>query len=108
MKAPDVSVLLPCYNAAETLAECLNSLAEQTYEDFEVVCVDDGSTDRTPELLADWCAKDPRFIQLPIEHGGVIEAANAGLARCRGEIIVRMDADDRCQLAGPGPLRPGQ
>ncbi len=93
---PDVSVLLPCYNASETLEESLTSLQKQTYPDFEVICVDDGSTDGTTEILRDWCQNDPRFINIPIEHGGVIEAANIGLEFCQGEIVVRMDADDRC------------
>ncbi len=93
---PDVSVLLPCYNASETLEETLISLRNQTYPDFEVICVDDGSTDGTTDLLKDWCQDDSRFINIPIDHCGVIAAANTGLSFCRGEIVVRMDADDRC------------
>ena len=93
---PDVSVLLPCYNASETLEESLISIKNQTYPDFEVICVDDGSTDGTTDLLKNWCQNDPRFIFVPIGHSGVIEAANTGLTFCRGEIVVRMDADDRC------------
>ena len=93
---PDVSVLLPCYNASETIEETLLSIKNQTYGDFEVVCVDDGSTDGTTELLKEWSRENPRFIYVPIDHSGVIEAANTGLANCQGEIIVRMDADDRC------------
>ncbi len=96
MTMPDVSVLLPCYNAAATVQETLTSLASQTYHDFEVICVDDGSTDRTGALLGGWAQKDPRFIYIPKEHSGVVETANIGLALCRGEIIVRMDADDLC------------
>ena len=62
---PDVSVLLPCYNASATLEETLTSLQKQTYPDFEVICVNDGSTDRTSALLSDWAKKDPRFIYVP-------------------------------------------
>ena len=93
---PDVSVLLPCYNASETLEETLTSLGKQTYPDFEVICVDDGSTDRTGALLTGWAQKDPRFIYVPKAHSGVVDTANIGLEFCRGEIVVRMDADDRC------------
>ncbi len=93
---PDISVLLPCYNSSETLEETLNSLQKQTYPDFEVICVDDGSTDETGALLSGWAQKDPRFVYIPKEHSGVVEAANTGLEFCRGEIVVRMDADDRC------------
>lgn len=93
---PDVSVLLPCYNASATLEETLTSLSKQTYPDFEVICVDDGSTDRTGALLTGWAQKDPRFIYVPKAHSGVVDTANTGLEFCRGEIVVRMDADDRC------------
>lgn len=93
---PDVSVLLPCYNASATLEEALTSLENQTYPDFEVICVDDGSTDRTSAVLRGWAQKDPRFIYVPKEHSGVIDAANLGLTFCQGDFIIRMDADDRC------------
>jgi len=93
---PDVSVLLPCYNSSETLEESLTSLQNQTYPDFEVVCIDDGSADESADILEEWSKKDPRFVLLKTKHQGVVGAANAGLSLCRGEIIVRMDADDRC------------
>lgn len=94
---PDVSVLLPCYNASETLEEALISIQAQTYPEFEVICVDDGSTDDTAAILDAWAIKDHRFVILRTEHQGVVGASNAGLAFCRGEIIIRMDADDRCR-----------
>lgn len=93
---PDISILLPCYNASSTLEEALSSLAAQTYPDFEMVCVNDGSTDDTGEILERWRRKDSRFLVLHTRHGGVVEAANRGLEACQGEIITRMDADDRC------------
>jgi glycosyltransferase involved in cell wall biosynthesis len=93
---PDVSVLLPCYNTSETLEESLTSLQNQTYPDFEVVCIDDGSTDESADILEEWSKKDPRFVLLKTKHQGVVGAANAGLSLCRAEIIVRMDADDLC------------
>lgn len=93
---PDISVLLPCYNASETIEETLISLQNQTYPDFEVICVDDGSTDGTAAILESWGKKDPRFVLLKKEHQGVVGAANAGLEVCRGEMVVRMDADDLC------------
>ncbi|MCJ7734370.1 MAG: glycosyltransferase, partial [Anaerolineales bacterium] len=93
---PEVSVLLPCYNAAATLEEALTSLQSQTYPHFEVICVDDGSTDGTPAILKSWAKLDPRFILIKGDHQGVVGAANLGLSNCRGSIVVRMDADDRC------------
>ncbi len=92
---PSVSVLLPCYNAAETLGETLESLAQQTFADFEVVAVDDGSEDSTWGMLQDWAARDSRFRVFSCPHGGVIEASAAGLEKCQGRYIARMDADDR-------------
>jgi len=93
---PDVSVLLPCYNASKTVEETLLSLKNQSYPDFEVICVDDGSTDGTSDLLKAWCQDDSRFIYVPVDHGGVVAAANTGLEFCQSEIVVRMDADDLC------------
>ena len=93
---PDISVLLPCYNAAATLEETLISLQAQSFSDFEVLCVDDGSTDQTPAILKRWSKKDSRFVVVKKEHCGVIQAANTGLSLCQAPIIIRMDADDRC------------
>jgi glycosyltransferase involved in cell wall biosynthesis len=93
---PQVSVLLPCFNAEATIEEALSSLAAQSYRDFEVICVDDGSTDRTSSILEEWSNKDSRFVLVNKEHRGVIPASNTGLTLCRSPIIVRMDADDRC------------
>jgi len=93
---PDVSILLPCYNASSTLEETLSCLAAQSYPNFEVICVDDGSTDDTAVILDAWSGRDARFVVLKSDHGGVVNAANLGLEFCRAPIIVRMDADDRC------------
>ncbi len=93
---PDISVLLPCYNAEATLEEALGSLQSQTYSDFEIICVDDGSTDNTLEILKRWAKKDSRIAVFAEPHRGVVGTSNRGLEACRGKIIVRMDADDRC------------
>jgi glycosyltransferase involved in cell wall biosynthesis len=93
---PDTSVLLPCYNAGATLEETLHSLQAQTYSNFEIICIDDGSTDNTLEILERWAQKDSRIVILAESHRGVVGAANRGLEACRGEMVVRMDADDRC------------
>lgn len=90
-----VSVLLPCYNARDTLPEALDSLTEQTFQDFEVVVVDDGSTDNTQEILMKYCKKDSRFRTITQDHFGIIPALNNGLVACRAPLIARMDADDR-------------
>ena len=91
-----VSVLLPCFNAESTIQEVLNSLVAQSFADFEVLCVDDGSTDNTISILKDWSRRDPRFVLVKQIHRGIIDTANTGLSLCRAPIILRMDADDRC------------
>jgi len=92
---PAVSVLMPCYNSAETLDEALESLARQTYRDFEILAVDDGSTDRTSEILQAWAGQFPCMRILTRKHGGIIEALNAGLQASTAPYVARMDADDR-------------
>ena len=86
---------MPCYNAADTLPEALHSLRGQTIEDFEVVAIDDGSTDDTLDLLHEWAAADGRIRIFSQFHAGIIPALNAGLAACRAALVARMDADDR-------------
>jgi glycosyltransferase involved in cell wall biosynthesis len=91
---PIVSILLPCFNAEKTLNETLESIAQQTLTDFEVIAVDDGSIDSTLDILQGWAEKDHRFQVLSLPHAGVIAAANAGIAACRSQYIARLDADD--------------
>lgn len=92
---PEVSVFMPCYNAERTLREALSSIANQTHPDFEVVALDDGSTDNTPRILNEWAQKDSRFRVLSQPHRGIVAASNAGLDACRAPLVARMDADDR-------------
>ncbi|HEY43398.1 MAG TPA: glycosyltransferase [Anaerolineae bacterium] len=89
------SVIMPCFNVANTVDEAISSLLKQTRSDFEIVAVDDGSTDATGEHLADWTKHDPRVSVLSLPHGGIIEALNAGISTCNAPFIARMDADDR-------------
>lgn len=95
MKIPSVSVILPCYNAAQTLEETLESLAAQTHKDFEVLAVDDGSTDNTADILNRWAKRDSRFKCFSRPHEGVISASNAGMLASIAPYIARLDADDR-------------
>lgn len=90
-----ISILLPVYNAQPFLRECLHSIQRQSYQKFEVIAVDDGSTDDSPQILSEFVEKDKRFqvLRLP-ENQGIVKALNQGLELCRGEWIARMDADD--------------
>ncbi len=92
---PCVSVLMPCYNAADTLPEALASLANQTLRDFEIVVVDDGCNDASLEILRRWERNDPRLRVLSQSHQGIVSALNHGLEVCQAPLIARMDADDR-------------
>jgi len=85
---------MPCYNAANTLDGALKSLVDQTLIDFEVIAVNDGSTDKTGDILAAWADADKRIRVIDRPHSGIVPSLNAGLAFCRAEYIARMDADD--------------
>jgi len=90
-----ISVLLPARNAAATLREALHGvLAQQGAPPFELVCVDDASTDATPVLLDEAGREDPRVKIVRGEGRGIVAALNLGLAHCKGDLIARMDADD--------------
>jgi glycosyltransferase involved in cell wall biosynthesis len=85
---------MPCYNAAITLPEALASLSGQTFPNFEVVAVDDGSTDATPQILQEWAASDRRLHVVSRQHAGLIAGLNVGLEMCKAPYVARMDADD--------------
>ncbi|MGA1599632.1 MAG: glycosyltransferase [bacterium] len=95
MTAPLVSILMPVRDDLPTLSDCLQSIAAQTLEDFEVVVVDDGSSDASPDQVASWARQDPRFRLIRTPPRGIVPALNEGLSVCQGECVARMDADDR-------------
>ena len=96
MSRPLVSVLLPLKDAAPTLEACLESLADQTLADFEVVAVDHGSQDETPALLRRWMGRLPNLRVHRHDQGSLLDALNVGMAFCKGRYIARMDGDDLC------------
>ncbi len=89
-----ISVLILCYNAELYVEQCLNSILCQTCTNIQVVCIDDGSTDKTPEILADFASKDHRIQIITQPNKGIAAARNAGLAVAYGEYITFVDADD--------------
>lgn len=91
---PAVSVTIPCYNAEASLPACLDSVLSQTLADIEIICIDDGSTDGTANILREYARQDERIRPLFIEHGGVAIAAMAGIDAARAQYVARMDADD--------------
>jgi GT2 family glycosyltransferase len=92
--SPAVSVVLPCRDAAAYLPACLRSLSRQTFGNFEVLAVDDGSTDDTATVLGAWQQRDSRFRLIEQPPLGLVAALNRGLAQARASVIARMDADD--------------
>ena len=94
MPNPAVSVLLPVHDAERTLPSALRSLRRQSMDDFEVVAVDDGSTDSSAAILAKVASRDPRVRVVSLVHAGLCAALNHGLELCRAPLIARMDADD--------------
>ena len=91
---PLVSVIVPAYNVEPFLAETLASVQWQTYREFEVIIVDDGSTDRTSEIVQQFVEKDARFILLRQPNANMAAARNAALKQARGEWVAFLDADD--------------
>jgi glycosyltransferase involved in cell wall biosynthesis len=92
--APRISCLLPVYNGEAFLVEAVDSILSQTYRDFELVVVDDGSRDATPDILRAFAEKDDRVRVVRRENGGIVAALNTGLSASRGDYVARMDADD--------------
>lgn len=89
-----VSVIIPVYNIERHLCQCLDSVAGQTLTELEIICVDDGSTDKSPKILADYANKDSRFQIVTQPNGGPGVARNTGLARAAGEYLIFLDSDD--------------
>ena len=88
------SVIVPVYNVEQYLERCVNSILRQTYTDFEVILVDDGSTDRCPALCDQYAAQDGRVRVIHKANGGLVSARNAGVLQARGDYICYVDGDD--------------
>lgn len=101
MSNPSVSVVLAVYNGLPWLPESLASLRRQTFTDFEVVLIDDGSTDGTAAVLAETASADARFRIITQANRGLVASLNRGIAEARGSLIARIDSDD---IAEPGRL----
>lgn len=89
-----VSVIIPVYNAAQTLYRCMDSVLGQTYANIEVIAVNDGSTDDSDLICREFADKDSRFIYLKKENGGVSSARNMALDCAKGDWVTFVDADD--------------
>ena len=90
----EISVVIPVYNVEKYLERCLDTVISQTFEDIEIICVNDGSTDNSREILENYKNKDSRIIVLDKENGGLSSARNAGMAIATGNYISFIDSDD--------------
>ena len=99
MKKPLVSVVVPAYQAENLISQCIESILNQTYENLEILIVNDGSTDRTGQICDDYAQKDDRIRVFHKENGGVSSARNMALANATGEYVVFCDSDDTMRKA---------
>lgn len=95
MQSPLISVIIPCYNQGRFLSETLDSVLAQTYENWEAIIVNDGSTDNTQEIANRYCLRDQRISYIYQENAGLSAARNTGVRNSRGEYILPLDSDDK-------------
>ena len=91
---PEISVIVPVYKAEQYLDRCVKSILEQTYQNFELILVDDGSPDNSPSLCDEWAKNDNHIYVIHKENGGASSARNAGLKIAKGRWIAFADSDD--------------
>ena len=91
---PKVSIVVPIYNVEKYLRKCLESIENQTLEDIEVICVNDGSKDRSKEIVNEFVNRDPRFILIDKPNTGYGNSMNVGFERATGEYIGIVESDD--------------
>ena len=91
---PEISVIVPVYKVEPYLERCVKSILAQTFQDYEIILVDDGSPDTCPALCDQWTQRDPRIRVVHKENGGLSSARNAGMAVCQGNYISFVDSDD--------------
>lgn len=94
MKSPKISIVMPVYNVERFLPETIKSIQEQVFRDFEVICVDDGSTDHSADIIRRTAKKDNRFLLLKKENAGAGAARNYGFLHSKGDYTIFLDSDD--------------
>ncbi len=94
MNTPEISLISPIYNAESTIRRMIDSVIQQSFTDWELILVDDGSTDETPKILDEYSHKDKRITVYHKENGGVAEARQFGLEVSKGNYLIHIDADD--------------
>lgn len=95
---PEISVVIPIYNIEQYIDRCMNAVLGQTFKDFDVYLMDDGSTDRSGEICDEWAKKDERVHVIHKENGGISDCRNKGIAASTGRYIISLDGDDFPEL----------
>jgi len=98
MKSIKISVIIPVYNVEKYIKQCLDSIINQTLEDIEIICIDDGSTDNSLNMLKKYATKDDRIIVIENDHKGAGVARNSGLKIAKGDYISFIDSDDWIEI----------
>ena len=94
MNTAKISIIIPVYNVEKYLKKCLQSVINQTIPEIEIICVNDGSTDESPQILEEFTQEDDLIKIINKENGGIASARNRGLAYATGEYIGFVDSDD--------------
>lgn len=104
MYYPKISIIVPCYNNEKYITRCLDSIIKQTFNEIEIIIVNDGSVDNTIEVIREYANKDNRIVVIDKMNEGVSIARNTGLKKARGKYVMFIDSDDwidleTCQVA---------
>ncbi|MBO5704448.1 MAG: glycosyltransferase family 2 protein [Alphaproteobacteria bacterium] len=91
---PAISIIIPMYGVEKYLRRCLDSVANQTFTDWQAICVNDGSPDKSGDIAREYAARDKRFVVIDKENGGLSDARNAGMPYAKGDFILYLDSDD--------------
>ena len=94
MASPKISIIIPMWGVEKYLRRCLDSVQNQTFQDWQAICVDDESPDKSGEIAEEYAKKDKRFIVIHKKNGGLSDARNAGMPYAKGKYIMYLDSDD--------------
>ena len=93
-KTPLISVIVPAYNSEKFVGKCIESIQNNTYQNIEIIIINDGSKDNTAAVVSEYAKADPRVVLINKENGGVSKARNTGIDVATGEYIAFLDSDD--------------
>ena len=95
---PKISIIIPCYNVEKYIKQCLESVVNQTLKDIEIICINDGSTDSTLEILREYENRDNRIKVISKQNSGYGASMNIGLETAKGEYVGIVESDDYVEL----------